>query len=429
MFQNELMEPNNSDDLNHAVTTPDDLTFSLLRDIGWTGAGSAPLPSIQFTASTFSANENVGSLSVTVSRTGDTSSVSTVDYATSDASSNNQCSAVTGSASSRCDYIRTLGTLTFAVGESSKTILIPIVDDSFTEGAETFTITLSNVSAATLETSVATLTINDGGAESGVNPIDSTNFFVRQQYIDFLNREPDTSGFNFWTNEINSCGGNAACVEVKRINVSAAFFLSIEFQETGYLVYRVYKTAFGNLTTPPSAPVPIVFSDFLRDTQKIGQGVQVNVGDWQAKLEANKQAYMLAFVQRPDFLAAYPNSMTASDFVTQLNNRAGSVLSPAEQTNLINILGGTPADVTKRAQVLRAVAEDPDLKAAEFNKAFVLMQYFGYMRRNPNDSPDSDFTGYNFWLTKLNLFNGNYIQAEMVKGFITSDEYRHRFGL
>jgi len=174
--------------------------------------------------------------------------------------------------------------------------------------------------------------------------------------------------------------------------------------------------------------VPVVFSDFIRDTQQISKGVLVNVGDWQTQLEANKQAYTLAFVQRADFLAAFPNSMTATEFVSQLNSRAGNVLSQAEQDNLVTLLGATPSDVTKRSQVLRAVAEDAELKTAEFNRAFVLMQYFGYLRRNPNDLPDSDFTGYNSWLAKLNLFNGNYIQAEMVKAFIASDEYRHRFG-
>jgi hypothetical protein len=64
----------------------------------------------------------------------------------------------------------------------------------------------------------------------------------------------------------------------------------------------------------------------------------------------------------------------------------------------------------------------------EFTRAFVLMQYFGYLRRNPNDAPNSDYSGYDFWLRKLNAFNGNYIKAEMVKAFITSAEYRQRFG-
>ena len=85
-------------------------------------------------------------------------------------------------------------------------------------------------------------------------------------------------------------------------------------------------------------------------------------------------------------------------------------------------------DTAARGRVLRRVAENSTLSANEFNQAFVLMQYFGYLRRNPNDPQDTDYTGYDFWLTKLNQFNGNYINAEMVKAFISSIEYRQRFG-
>jgi Tol biopolymer transport system component len=389
---------------------------------------ATPVSQIQLSAATFTAGEGATTLNVGVNRTGDTSTAATINYATSDTAAN-ACNTTNGQASSRCDYLRALGTLTFAAGEISKSISISIVDDVYAEGLESFTITLSNPINSTLGAPAsATLNITDNESVTGTNPIDQVGFFVRQHYLDFLNREPDTDGFNFWTNQINSCGADAQCIELKRINVSGAFFLSIEFQETGYLVYRAYKVAFGNLTTPPGAPVPIVLSDFLRDTQRIGQGVQVNVGNWQQQLEANKVAYMLAFVQRPDFGSAFPAGMSPSDFVTQLNTRAGGVLSPAEQANLISIFGGTTSDVNKRAQVLRAVAEDTDLRNAEFNKAFVLMQYFGYLRRNPNEAPDTNFDGFNFWLGKLNQFSGNFVNAEMVKAFLISGEYRQRFG-
>ena len=385
-------------------------------------------PSVQLLAPTFSVTEGTSTLNVVVTRTGDASGTLTVDYATSDTAGANNCNVVNGIASSRCDYLTTLGTLHFGVAENSKTIAIPIIDDAYTEGDETLTITLSNVTGATLGSpSTATLTIHDNGPENGsANPIDQAGFFVRQHYVDFLNREPDADGLAFWTDQITQCGADAACTELKRINVSAAFFLAIEFQETGYLVYRTYKTAFGNIA---GAPVPVGFTDFLRDAQQMGQGVQVGIGDWQAQLEANKQAFALAFVQRMDFQAAFPNSLAADQFVTQLNTNAGGVLSASEKANLVAVLGATPADVTKRASVLRSVAEDQDLRNAEKNKAFVLMQYFGYLRRNPNDPPEIglNFDGYNFWLQKLNDFNGNFVNADMVKAFIISTEYRRRF--
>src|SRR5438270_11049177 len=84
-------------------------------------------------------------------------------------------------------------------------------------------------------------------ATGTTNPIDSTPDYVRENYLDFLNRAPDASGFAFWQNEITSCGADADCAAAKRVNVSAAFFLSIEFQNTGYFVYRMHKAAFGNL--------------------------------------------------------------------------------------------------------------------------------------------------------------------------------------
>jgi hypothetical protein len=389
---------------------------------------SAEAPSVQFSQDAYAIGEGQTTAVVTVARAGSTNGTITVNYATSDTAGASRCNVINGQASTRCDYLTTLGTLTFASGETSKNILIPVIDDVYAEGAEIFSITLSNVVGAALGTSsTSTLTINDNDAQDGVNPIGAAGFFVRQHYVDFLNREPDAGGLAFWTNEITSCGADAPCIEVKRINVSAAFFLSIEFQETGYLVYRSYKSAFGNLANPPGAPVPVSLTDFLRDTQGIGQGVRVGIGDWQNQLEANKQAFTLAFVQRADFVAAYPSSMSAAEFVDKLNLNAGGVLSPAERTNLINLLGGTPANVNSRSTVLRMVADDTDLKAAESNKAFVLMQYFGYLRRSPNDAPDADYSGYHFWLNKLNSF-GNYVDAEMVKSFLVSGEYKERFG-
>jgi hypothetical protein len=255
------------------------------------------------------------------------------------------------------------------------------------------------------------------------NPIEhSTNFFVRQQYLDFLNREPDAAGLAFWSGQITSCGADAQCVEIKRINVSAAFFLSIEFQETGYLVYRIYKAAYGNL---PGAPIPLARSEFLPDTRQIGQGVVVGNAGWEALLAANKQAFAADFVSRTRFTTAYPQTLTAAQFVDALNQNAGGALSPSERDQLVSELS---SGAKNRAQVLRAVAEDTDLARNETNKAFVLMQYFGYLGRNPNDLPDLNFDGFDFWLGKLNQFNGNFVDAEMVKAFIASGEYKHRFG-
>ena len=373
-----------------------------------------------------------------MTRTGSTSGAFTVDYTTSDGAGLNQCSQATGQASARCDYETTLGTLRFAAGETSKEILIPIIDDSYAEGTENFSLTLSNPTGITLGSpSTATITIIDNETTTGANPIDQASVFVRIHYVDFLNREPDPSGLAFWTNEITSCGSDQACIQLKRINVSAAYFLSIEFQQTGYLVERFYKAAYGDANGTSTfggshqMPVPVVrLNEFLRDTQQIGQGVVVNVGNWQQQLENNKQAFALEFVQRSRFTSAYSTSMTPTGFVNQLFLNAGVTPSTTDRNAAIAEFGSATntSDVAARGRALRDVAENSILQQQEFNRAFVLMQYLGYLRRNPNDPQDTDYTGYDFWLTKLNAFNGNFVAAEMVKAFITSDEYRHRFG-
>jgi hypothetical protein len=542
---------------------------------------------------------------------------------------------------------------------------------------------------------------------------DDANKFVRQQYRDFLNREPDQSGLDFWTKEIISCGNDQQCIEAKEINVSAAFFLSIEFQNTGYLVERFYKAAYGD----PSDHPAIRLLDFLSDAQSIGQGVVVGQPGWQNVLESNKTAFAESFTHSLRFTSVFPLTMTPAEFVdklranvaspvldrfgpllfsvpntwksvdvaapnvfrdavnnryvmdysgydgkvwctglaysqsprgpwideprnpvfcpangegyiaasgaivydqrvglyyyvyqgglreingnplpgriyaasspdlinwTRLNNglpilslgatidsdgqhdpdlrlrsdglfevffagygnrlfRLGHAVSsdlihwsptveipigygvgnvavsgidpthysiyfirdlsgesryvcqavtddgvtfrdlggvfykgpmdqwdsaqvfdpaplvidqlylfysggtlrgnvenlnagiglaspsdPMSQTERDQLVNDLLTDAKTRAQVLRAVAEDSDLARVEFNRAFVLMQYFGYLRRNPNDPPDSDYSGYAYWLAKLNQFGGNYQDADMVKAFISSTEYRQR---
>ena len=264
-------------------------------------------------------------------------------------------------------------------------------------------------------------------APAVANAIDDPGFFVRQHYLDFLGREPDPDGLHFWMNEITSCGGDQACIEVKRINDSGAFFLSIEFQETGYLLYRTYKAAYGNL---PNVPVPLILSDFWRDVWELRGGVIVNEPGWQQALETNKQRFFNNFAQTSRFSSAYPGSLTPAQFVDGLFANAGVDPTGGDRQAAINEFAGAPfaSDAAARARALRRVAENSALTAQEFNRAFVLMQYFGYLHRNPNDAPDGNFDGYNFWLNKLNQFNGDFHQAEMVKAFVSSLEYRRRFG-
>jgi hypothetical protein len=249
---------------------------------------------------------------------------------------------------------------------------------------------------------------------------------VKQHYTDFLNRQPDQSGLDFWVNQMTNCG--ASDLTVCKVNVSGAFFLSIEFQQTGNLVYKMYKAAFGNL---PGAPVAAARTPFISDTRQIQSTpnqIVVGQGDWQTQLENNKQAFALAFVQRAQFQSIYGTNNNASNYVGMLFSNTGVTPTTAETTAAVNAFNSAGGGDAGRAAALRSVAESNSVSTKLFNEAFVLMQYFGYLQRNPNDPPDSDYSGYNFWLGKLNQFNGDFIAAEMVKAFISSTEYRQRFG-
>jgi subtilisin family serine protease len=407
---------------------------SELSPITLTNAQSAsftPRTTVQLTSASYTVNEGDGHANITLTRSGDLSGASTVSFATSDTAGSQNCATVNGKGSARCDYVATFGSAQFSAGENSTTVTIPIIDDALLEGPETFTVSISNGSGASLGAQVsATVTIIDNDAANGPNPLSDNSFFVRQQYLDFLNREPDPAGLAFWTNQMTNCG--ATDLTVCRVNVSGAFFLSIEFQQTGYLVERIYKATFGDAMgsstlggTGHTLRVPFVrLNQFLPDTQRIGQGVVVGQGNWAPQLDDNKNAFTEEFVQRSAFLSMFPLSMTSGAFVDRLNANAGSPLSTAERDNLVTAL--TNGTMT-RAQVLRSVAEHPNLANSEKNGALVLMEYFGYLRRNPNDPPDTDYTGYEFWLNKLKQFNGDYIGAEMVKAFLASSEYNQRF--
>jgi uncharacterized protein (TIGR03118 family) len=530
---------------------------------------------VKFATDTFAIGEGSGHIDVTVVREGDASGTATVNFNTSDQSQ-------AGHASQKSDYEIALSKLTFNPGETSKTVRILITDDNFVEGSEVVDLALSNPTGSGVglgSPNVATLTINDNDiAPSVSNPIDSTSFFVRQQYLDFLNREPDASGFTFWTNNINNCSPTP-CTEVSRINTSAAFFLSIEFQTTGTLAYAANRAAFGSSAS--GSPAAVLYGQFEKDVQQLQQNLVFGQPGFDAQLEANKTTYFNDFVNRPEFVTKYPSTLTndqyvdnllnsanmsTTDFIVNLTNsqevpatnptltggarrdssygtarfifgagdtsltmtatvnnldvtgsqtsdtndnlvaahvhagpsvapgvngpvvwgffgtpfndnnpddhvvtpfgsgvggsfsdkwdapegnattlaaqvaniRAGRAYVnfhttqfgggeirgnfPATQAFRDSLVSGLNASTLTRAGVLRMIAESQFLQAREFNAAFVTMEYFGYLRRDP------DTAGFNFWLTKLNNFGGNFVQSDMVKAFLNSSEYRQRFG-
>jgi len=345
---------------------------------------------IQFSAATYSASEGAGSVLITVTRSGDTTNPASADYKTTN-----------GTASARTDYMTAIKTISFAAGETSKTFRIFLVDDLYVEGDETINVSLSNPSAGTAlgNPSAAVVTVNDNDlAAPSTNPLDTAQFFVRQHYLDFLNREADSAGQAYWSGTITPCGIDRACLTTNHTTVSAAFFIESEFQETGYYVYRLYKASLGR------APQ---FSEFVADRSRVVAN---------SNLEASKLALAVDFVTRPAFLAIYPDGMAASLYVDGLNAKTGNSLTPTERDALVS---GLVAGSMDRAGVLKTVAENALFRQREYNAAFVSMQYFGYLRRNPDQG------GYDFWLGVLNSQPNNF--RGMVCSFVTSAEYQLRF--
>jgi CHRD domain/Calx-beta domain/Domain of unknown function (DUF4214) len=249
-------------------------------------------------------------------------------------------------------------------------------------------------------------TNNPGGEIRGqiqFNPIDEASYFVRQNYLDFLNRNPDGPGLSYWTGQITSCGVAAACIGNRRIDVSAAFFFAQEFQNKDFFVYRVRKASYGQLPK---------FSQFTQDRTQIPSGSA-----------ADMKAFTEMFVQNGEFLGFYPASQDASAFIDKL---LATVLSgsgidlSAKKPDLLNEYGLEATQTASRARVLRRLVGYQEFIDAEFNRGFVAAEYYGYLRRTP------DSGGFNFWLGVLNSMPGNF--RSMVCSFITSSEYQNRFG-
>lgn len=238
-----------------------------------------------------------------------------------------------------------------------------------------------------------------------VNPLDTPEYFVRQQYVDVLGREPDESGFNYWSDQILACGNVTSCLNTRRRDVAAAFFIEQEFQQTGSFIYNLYQ---GALSRRPS------FVEYSGDRPQVVGG---------ANLEARKQAFAESFVQRAEFVSRYQTSTSAETFVdAMLANvrQATGIDLNSQRANLIIRYNAGASQAQSRSFVVRDLTESTAVRNATYNAAFVLTEYFGYLRRNPDQG------GYDFWLNVLNTGDpGNY--RGMVCSFITSTEYQRRF--
>jgi uncharacterized delta-60 repeat protein len=401
--------------INDSTSEPNEtinLTIANVTGTGTLGAQTTSVltilnddaPAVQFSQRTYDVGEGAGSLSLTVTRSGDQSIPFSVNYATSDPAGLQNCSLVNGTASSRCDYATSIGTLRFAANESSKIIFVPIIDDVYPEGTESFSIFLNTPSSPAVlgNQTLATIRISDNGNDSSTaaNPIDLTPFFVREHYIDFLGREPDPAGYAGWQNVLNNCGVTIA-EPCDRIEVSSAFYRSEEFQNRAYFIYRFYSLV---------GKIPL-YNQFMPDFAKVSGFLTAQ------QLEANKVAFVNEFMTRTDYVNQYGTLNDPTVYVTALLQTVGLPNHPSKQTWIAGLSGSSPT-LTK-AQVLRSLAESGEVYQKYYNEAFVIMQYFGYLRRSADAS-------YVHWIETMNSTGGDY--RVMINGFVNSAEYRQRFG-
>ncbi|HYP01627.1 MAG TPA: pre-peptidase C-terminal domain-containing protein [Pyrinomonadaceae bacterium] len=399
-------------------------------------SAAVPPPALQFRLATFTVSENdsTRSATITVERSGDTAGTATVEYATIDDPASVPCDPTIrrpdgtqfpqGAAYARCDYSTSIDTLTFEARDTQKTFTIPLINDVHVEGAETLRIELRNAQGASLGTqATTTLTITDDDTTaSSTNPINQSPFFVRQQYLDFLSREPDEGGFNAWLNALNTCPQNifngpnqpSGC---DRIFVSGeGFFRSVEFQLKGLYVFLYYKASFGSTNNPNYVPQ---YEQFVPDIRRV-------TGQTPEDVFAKRLKFSTDWVARTEFVNIYA-STSNTEFVNRLLANLGIALTnpdPDSGVTRDSLIASLNNGSKQRAEVLRLIVESREATAAQSNRAFVAIQYYGYLRRTPEAG------GYQAWLNVLNDPNlsPQVRTRTMINGFLNSPEYRLRFG-
>ena len=354
---------------------------------------------LQLSAANYSASEATGKIDITVTRSGNTSGAASVNFSTSDTAGLQNCTLANGKGSERCDYVTSIGTVRFAAGETAKIVTIPIIDDVLLEGNETFTFTLNGASGGSLASpSTATVTIVDNDFLTPTsNPIDGVEFFIRQQYLDILNRQPDPTGLQNWINTLAPCPnggfGEPPTSNCDRLHVAAGFFQSDEFLNRGYWAFRFYMVSYNQRPT---------YAQFIPDMAQVGGPKSP------AEEEASKVVFADAFVQRPEFTARY-GTLTGQALANAVLQTAGLPSSTFTVT----------AGMTK-GQILRGIVETAAVANRFLTEGTVSIQYFGFLRRDP------DTTGYQNNVNTLNANPNNL--WHMIFIFIYSTEYRGRFG-
>jgi hypothetical protein len=356
-------------------------------------------------------------VSVTVTLGTNINTAVTVDYVTSDQAGVTPCQNNNHAfASDRCDYATARGTLRFAAGETSKDIQIPIINDAYVEPTQRFILTLSNAQGGSLGSiTAADVLIQDDDTQTPTtNPINGQEFFIKAQYIDFLGRVAEPAGLAFWMNRMSNCPPNNVC---DRTDTAKRFFESDEFKARGYFVFKLYDVTLGRLP---------LYTEFVPEVARLNgfQTVQ--------EQEQNKAAYLADFMNKTGFRNLYGSFVNtngtlvpgqATAFVDALIARARVTIPAAARTGLINALQSGTRSPAQTVEDFILLPEISDVGTRYYDRAIITMQYFGFLRRNPDQG------GFDFWWERLanpsSPFYHNY--REIVSNFIQSDEYYFRY--
>jgi hypothetical protein len=384
------------------------------------GANPPPTPmpaTVQFSAASYQFNESAESATITITRGGDTTAAASVELRTTDDPAAVRCDDIVnnaGAAYARCDYATTVETVSWPAGDAQpRQVTIPLINDGHVESAENVQLRLVGTQGASAGVpATAMLVILDNDTAQTTNPIYTNSFFVRTNYLDFLSREPEAG--EPWTAVLNNCSdvnNNPAC---DRITVSSAFFRSAEFQIKGLYIYLLYKSAFNRRPT---------YDEIIPDMRSV-------TGQTPEEVYQKKAAFAASFAARQEFTnlygaasnQAFVDALLGRYSLQQITTEDPAMPDAAGQVTLTRqqLVDGLVSGSLTRAKALRALVQSNEVEAAEFNGAFVAMQYYGYLRRSPEEG------GYNNWLNYLNTNPGDF--RTMVNGFMNSVEYRLRFG-
>ncbi|MCA1568181.1 MAG: DUF4214 domain-containing protein [Acidobacteria bacterium] len=383
-----------------------------------TQTAAAATPTVQFSAPTYAVAENASSgvATITVTRNGDTVGAVTVEYATVDDPASVPCSpeqtTQRGIAYARCDYATTIDRLTFAPGETTKTFNVPLFNDTHVEGNEAFQVRLVRAQGATLSPLTgATVSITDDDtALAAPNPIFTVPFFVRQQYLDFLSREPEAG--EPWSKVLTDCPNasntnpNSSSAGCDRVAVSAAFFGSPESRLKGIFVFLLHRLSFNRLP----------------EYEEFAAGLRQVTGGTGEELIAKRFDLVDEWVTHTAFRSLYDGLSNATFVDTLLGNVRATLATPDPISGVTrdSLVADLEARRKTRADVLRLIADSEEVGRLEYNNAFVAVQYYGYLRRKPEPS------GYNAWLDAIGRRGESF--RTMVNGFVNSTEYKLRFG-